>query len=55
MTEKESRVFEYPKLTTVNLADLGIQKDLIAEGIAVGIPGGEIMFTRDVKLVATGE
>lgn len=37
----------------VNLNDPEIQAELIKTGVAVGIPGGDIMFTQDVELIAT--
>ena len=54
MSDKKPWVVEYPKLETINLNDPEIQADLIRKGLAVGIPGGSIIFTHDVKLVAGG-
>ena len=44
----------YPGLEVIDLSDPEIQKDLILKGVAVGVPGGEILFTHNVVLEAGG-
>lgn len=48
-------VLEFPGLSTINLGDPEIQKELIKWGFAVGIPGGELLFRKSVRLVALKE
>ena len=48
-------VMEFPELETINLGDPYIQKQLIKYGLAVGIPGGEIIMKKSVKMVAGGK
>lgn len=52
--EDKPLVLEFPKLDTISLADVDIQKELIKWGAAVGMPGGEMICIKAVKLVAGG-
>jgi len=52
---KKPLVIKYPDLEVINLGDPELQKDLILKGVAVGMPGGHIVFTRDIELVAGGK
>ena len=49
MSEK---TITFPKLDKVNLNDIEVQKELIRQGVAVGMPGGLLIFTESVKIVA---
>ena len=53
-SEDSTYVLEYPDLEFINLNDPEIQKDLIKRGVCVGMPGGLLIFTEDVKIVAGG-
>jgi len=53
-TKEGVHVLEFPELETINLADPEIQAHAIKWGLAVGIPGGEILFKKDARFVATG-
>ena len=53
-SEGKPWVLEFPELETINLGDHDIQKQLIKWGFAVGIPGGEFVVTKNVKLIAGG-
>ena len=55
MSDKKPLVIEFPKLDTINLGDPEMQKELIKWGVVVGIPGGEMVCTKSVKLVAGGK
>jgi hypothetical protein len=45
----------YPDKEIINFSDPDIQRDLILRGIAVGIPGGEFYFKKNVELIAGPE
>jgi len=47
-------ILEFPELDTINLGDPDVQKQLIKWGCAVGMPGGEIIMTKNVKMIAGG-
>lgn len=52
---KKSIPIYFPDKDTINLNDPEIQAELIKSGLAVGIPGGDIMFTAHVELIAGGK
>lgn len=45
-------IINYPNLDKVDLNDIEVQKDLIRRGVAVGMPGGLLIFTESVKIIA---
>jgi len=53
--EKEPEVIiEYPDMGSIDLNDEEIQRDLIKRGVCVGMPGGTMIFTHSVRIVAGG-
>ena len=52
--EDETLVIEFPDRDEIDLSDLSLQRELILMGVATGIPGGEMIFTKSVRLVAGG-
>ena len=48
-------VLEFPGLETIDLANPEIQREIVKWGFAVNAPTGELIFTKNVKLVAGGE
>lgn len=52
--DQEVHVIEFPELSSVNINDPEIQKEAIKWGVAVGIPGGDIIFKKNARFVATG-
>lgn len=52
LMEEEQVVINFPDLETIDLSDIEVQKELILLGVAVGVPGGEVIFTKNCKLIA---
>jgi hypothetical protein len=46
---------EFPGLYEIDLSDTELQRELILFGVAVGVPGGQLIFTKNVRLEATKE
>jgi len=51
--DEERFIIEFPGLYEIDLSDIELQVELIKFGVAVGIPGGQLIFTKNVRLVAT--
>jgi hypothetical protein len=49
----EHCTIEFPGLYEIDLSDPELQRELILFGVAVGVPGGQIIFTKNVRLEAT--
>ena len=46
------KTITFPDLDKINLNDVEVQKELIRSGVAVGMPGGPMVFTESVRIVA---
>lgn len=47
-------VIDYPQLKVIDLSDPELLKDLIRKGVAIKIHSGDVIFTRNIELVAGG-
>ena len=53
--EESALVLEFPELDVVDISDHEVQKYIIKYGGAVGLPGGPLIFTQRVELIAGKE